>query len=102
MKVRMFESHLITSTFSLFSSRTIFLTRCPRNPTQAPTGSTFSSRDHTASFVRNPGSRAIPLISMVPSLISDTSSRNNFNTNCGSARDRMISGPCMVFSTAFT
>ena len=30
------------STFSLFSSRTMFFTRAPRMPTQAPTGSTFS------------------------------------------------------------
>ena len=30
------------STFSLFSSRTMFFTREPRMPTQAPTGSTFS------------------------------------------------------------
>ena len=61
------------STFSLFNSRTIFLTRWPRKPTQAPTGSTFGSRVWTASLVRKPGSRAMPLISMVPSLISETS-----------------------------
>src|SRR6267154_1505143 len=37
MKVLTFGSQRMISTFSLFNSRTIFLTRCPRSPTQAPT-----------------------------------------------------------------
>jgi hypothetical protein len=102
MNVRMSRSHLMISTFSLLSSRTMFLTRCPRNPTQAPTGSTRASPDQTASLVRKPGSRAMPLISMVPSLISETSSWKSLMTKCGSARERMISGPWRVFSTALT
>ena len=44
----------------------------------------------------------MPLISIVPSLISETSSWNNLMTKFGSARERMISGPCVPFSTAFT
>src|SRR5208283_4380022 len=40
----MLASHLMISTFSLFNSRTIFLTRWPRRPTQAPTGSTLEAR----------------------------------------------------------
>jgi hypothetical protein len=40
------------STFSLLSSRTMFFTRDPRMPTQAPTGSTLSFALVTAIFVR--------------------------------------------------
>src|SRR5207249_4475005 len=46
------ELHRMISTFSLLSSRTMFLTREPRMPTQAPTGSTFSFALHTAILVR--------------------------------------------------
>ena len=53
--------------FSPLSSLTTIRTRDPRAPTQAPTGSTLGSLDHTAIFVRCPGSRAHALISTVPS-----------------------------------
>ena len=46
------ELQRMMSTFSLFSSRTMFFTRDPRMPTQAPTGSTFSFALVTAIFVR--------------------------------------------------
>ena len=49
------------STFSPRSSLVTMRTRAPRAPTQAPTGSTFGSFDHTAIFVRWPGSRAAAL-----------------------------------------
>ena len=44
--------HSRMSTFSLLSSRTMFLTRAPRMPTHAPTGSTLSSWLMTATLVR--------------------------------------------------
>src|SRR5215210_207656 len=46
------------SIFSFLSSETTALTRLPRGPTQAPTGSTPASLDHTATFERSPASRA--------------------------------------------
>ena len=46
------------SIFSPRSSSTTAPTRPPRGPTQAPTGSIFSSVACTASFVREPASRA--------------------------------------------
>ena len=42
----------------------------PGRPTQAPTGSTLGSFDHTAILVRCPGSRAAALISTTPEEIS--------------------------------
>jgi len=41
--------------------------REPRIPTQAPTGSTEESREITAIFAREPGSRATALTSTIPS-----------------------------------
>ncbi len=49
------------------SAFTMFWTREPFTPTQAPTGSTRSSCDTTAILVRAPGSRAMPLISTIRS-----------------------------------
>src|SRR5437016_5962417 len=46
------------STFSLLSSRTMFLTREPRIPTHAPTGSTLSFALHAANFHRAIGDLA--------------------------------------------
>src|SRR5215210_5533610 len=46
------------SIFSFLSSETTALTRLPRGPTHAPTGSTPASLDHTATFERRPASRA--------------------------------------------
>ena len=37
--------HLMISTFSLFSSLTMFLTLAPLSPTHAPTGSTLGSAE---------------------------------------------------------
>ena len=65
------------SIFSPRSSLTTMRTRAPRAPTHAPTGSTLLSFDHTAIFVRWPGSRAHALISTTPSAISGTSSSNS-------------------------
>ena len=67
MKSLTFGDHLMMSTFSLLSSRTMFFTRAPRMPTQAPTGSTEESREITAIFAREPGSRATALTSTMPS-----------------------------------
>src|SRR5881398_3526477 len=46
------ELQRMISTFSLLSSRTMFLTREPRMPTHAPTGSTFLFALRTAILVR--------------------------------------------------
>ena len=54
------------STFSPRNSLVTIRTRAPRAPTQAPTGSTLGSLDHTAILVRCPGSRAAALISTTP------------------------------------
>ena len=61
------SAHWITSTRSLRSSSTTMRTRLPFGPTQAPTGSRFASRDATAILERAPGSRAMDLISTMPS-----------------------------------
>ena len=66
----------MTSIFSPDSSATTAWTRAPRWPTVAPTGSSPSWRDATATFERLPASRAIALISTVPLWISGTSSSN--------------------------
>jgi hypothetical protein len=55
--------HGMMSIFSPPSSATTAWTRRPRWPTVAPTGSRPSWRDDTATFEREPGSRAIALIS---------------------------------------
>ena len=55
------------SIFSPWSSLTTAWTREPRMPTQAPTGSIELSRDVTAIFAREPGSRATDFTSMTPS-----------------------------------
>ena len=68
--------HGMMSIFSPPSSATTAWTRAPRWPTVAPTGSRPSWRDETATFEREPGSRAIALISTVPLWISGTSSSN--------------------------
>ncbi len=90
------------SIFSPESSRTMFFTRMPRMPTQAPTGSTFSSWERTAILVRKPGSRAMPLISTMPSAISETSSSKSRRTKSGWLRERMIAGPWASFCTLST
>ena len=75
-----------TSIRSPFSSFMIMRTRLPRAPTHAPTGSMAGSFDHTAIFVRWPGSRAIALISTTPEEISGTSSSNRRLTRPGWVR----------------
>ncbi len=67
----------MTSIFSPASSATTAWTRAPRWPTVAPTGSSPSWRLATATFEREPASRAIALISTVPLWISGTSSSNS-------------------------
>ena len=88
------------STFSPRSSFTTMRTRAPRAPTQAPTGSTLSSFDQTAIFVRWPGSRATALSSTMPSLISGTSSSKRRLIRPGWVRETTICGPFVVRRTS--
>ena len=67
-------------------------TRDPFAPIIAPFASTPGSLDRTAIFVRCPASRAMALISTVPSATSGTSSSNKRFTNPGCVRDTMIDG----------
>ena len=93
----------LKGTMSIFSPRssvTTMRTRAPRAPTQAPTGSTLWSLDHTAIFVRWPGSRAQALISTTPSAISGTSSSNRRLIRPGCVRDTTIWGPLGVRRTS--
>ncbi len=91
---------LIISIFSPRSSFTIAFTLDPFSPTQAPTGSTSGSFDHTAIFVLLPASLAILLISTIPSFTSATSASNNLFTSSGWVRDTRIFGPFVVFFTS--
>ena len=84
------SSHFTISIFSPLSSSTIFCTRCPLGPTQAPTASTSSSRDTTAILERIPGSRATDFNSTVPSAISGTSNSNKRFNKPGCVREIMI------------
>ena len=88
------------SIFSPRSSLTTMRTRAPRAPTQAPTGSTLWSLDHTAILVRAPGSRAQALISTTPSAISGTSSSNSRLMRPGWVRLTTICGPLAVLRTS--
>ena len=58
--------------------------------------------DLTAILVRWPASRAIAVISTVPSAISGTSSANSFLTRLGWERDSVICGPRMPLRTEIT
>ena len=89
-----------TSTRSPRSSLVTIRTREPRAPTQAPTGSTLGSLDHTAILVRWPGSRAAALISTTPEEISGTSSSNSRLTRPGWVRLTTIWGPLVVLRTS--
>ena len=73
MYVGMSSLHSRMSIFSPISSVTTFCTRIPRKPTQAPIGSTSRLFDDTATLLREPAVRAMPLISTRPLLISGTS-----------------------------
>ena len=99
---RMSSFQRTMSIFSPESSLTIVLTRLPRCPTHAPTGSTFSLDVLTASFARKPGSRLTPMISTTPSAISLTSRRKSASTNLPLARERITLGPCASGSTRRT
>ena len=68
-------------------------TRPPRGPTQAPMGSTSGAVLHTAILVREPASRAMDMISTVPSAISGTSSSNSLFTSTGWVRLMSTWGP---------
>ena len=87
------------SIFSPRSSFTIALTRAPFTPTHAPTGSTSGSLLHTASLVREPASRAMLLISTVPSFTSATSDSKRRFTRPGCVLETRIRGP---FGVSFT
>ena len=88
------------SIFSPPSSRTIACTRDPLMPTHAPTASILSSLDTTETLARDPGSRAMPLISMIFSATSGTSASKRRRRNSGCVRERMICGPRASLSTA--
>ena len=88
------------SIFSPRSSLTTMRTRPPRAPTHAPTGSTLTSCENTAIFVRWPGSRAHDLISTTPSAISGTSSSNKRLMRPGCVRLTTICGPFAVLRTS--
>ena len=72
----------------------------PFTPTQAPTASTFGSFDHTAILLLLPASRAILLISTVPSWISATSASKSLFTSSGCVRLTRIRGPFGVSLTS--
>ena len=74
------------STISIFSPDNSLMTACtlvPFCPIIDPIGSTLSSVEETAILDREPGSRAIDLISTVPVPISGTSKVNNWLTIFG-------------------
>ena len=80
------------STISIFSPRsscTIDWTRIPLIPTQAPTASTSRSLVLTAILVLPLGSRTLPIISIIPSLISGTSISNRFLMSPVCVRERI-------------
>ena len=85
--------HGMTSIFSPASSATTAWTRAPRWPTVAPTGSSPSWRDATATLERLPASRAMALISTVPLWISGTSSSNRRRRKPLCVRLTKICGP---------
>ena len=66
---------------------------------QAPTESTEGSLDHTASFVLKPASRAIDLISTIPSSISGTSSSKSSRTISECAWETITWGSLVVSLT---
>ncbi len=92
--------HLTMSTFSPRNSSTTACTREPRCPTQAPTGSTFSCRDHTAILLRAPDSRACALISTTPSCNSGTSNSNSRRSRPGWLRETSTRGVLVVRFTS--
>ncbi|MPN19764.1 hypothetical protein SDC9_167136 [bioreactor metagenome] len=102
IKIAGLSLQLIMSIFSPRSSLTMALTLAPFMPTHAPTGSTSGSLDHTAIFVLLPASRAMLLISTIPSLTSITSDSNRRFTNSGCVRETRIFGPLVVFFTSTT
>ena len=77
-------------------------TRWPLGPTQAPMGSTFSSRDQTAIFVRLPASRAMERTSTEPSKISGTSNSKSRFTRPGWVREISTWGPRVEWRTSTT
>ena len=99
---QMSSDHTTMSIFSPCSSSTTAPTRAPRAPTQAPTGSMFSSAAWTAIFEREPGSRAMERISTAPELISGTSSSNRRLTSAGCVRETMTCGPRLLRRTSMT
>ena len=100
MKLPGFSSQTTMSIFSPRSSSTMLLTREPLLPTQAPMGSTLGSLVLTAILVRLPGSRAMLMISMTPSLTSATSCSNSLRTRSGCVRLTRILGPRFVVRTS--
>ncbi len=90
------------SIFSPRSSSTIALTLAPFIPTQAPTGSTSGLFDHTAIFVLLPASRAMHLISTVPSFTSVTSDSKRRFTSSGCVLETRTFGPFDVSFTSTT
>ena len=75
MNSRGLASHMMMSTRSRCSSAVTAWMRLPRWPMQAPIGSTFGLLLVTATLLRAPASRAVALISTVPSATSGISWR---------------------------
>ena len=88
-----FSLHRMMSTRSPLSSFDTACTREPRMPMQAPMGSVRLSCARTAILARSPGSRAQPMISTRPWLISGTSMRNSSIMNSGAVREMKSCGP---------
>ena len=80
----------------------MLFTRPPRGPTHAPMASIAGSLHQTAIFVRLPASRAMDLISTVPSNISGTSSSKSRFTSPGCVRDIITCGPRVERRTSTT
>src|SRR3990167_5247060 len=68
-------------------------TRTPLCPTIEPTASICGSFEKTATLERDPGSRAIALISTTLLAISGASRANSFSRNFGCERDRRYNIP---------
>ena len=100
IKIAGLSLQLIISIFSPRNSSTIEFTLTPLRPTQAPTGSTLRSFDHTAIFVLLPASLEILLISTVPSFTSVTSASNRRFTKSGCVLETKILGPFVVSLTS--
>lgn len=93
--------HRMMSTFSRPSSAETAWMRWPLCPMQAPMGSTLGLWLVTATLLRRPGSRAMALISTMPSAISGTSCLRRCSKSFSWARLTRREGPLADLSTFF-